>query len=300
MATYEAQTRPQLGFGDVCSADWLHDVHLRADARALRREDMDVNAWWRKRLGLAEDLTRFPIWLAAVDPREEETYVLAHGRARDAVVISDDCIIESALGRDGRGPSGRLLLAPTVDATQDDYEQFAREPSMGRFWLPGDDQHGDSRFIELRRAFMVDARDIADGLPDLVVRSLVDGVRADLATRWAAYAARRGPLIVEDNAGKLARLLHHHIGGTPAAAVAAAKLIASPAVVGWRFEGKALERAGVAWDARAAVEAGRRTEDDAVDDLRDHAGTGAEMREDLVALRDATDAALAELDRLGI
>lgn len=242
MSTYLAAPRAELSFGDVCAADFLFDVHVRADAHALTREETSAQ-FARKRW----DIDSAVAYFVPLPGEPESNYVLAHGTKRRALVLSDDCLIASALGRAGEVSHGRIMFAPVVDATQDDLDKLAELPSYGRFRLAADEVHGEHAIVELRRCFMADARDIALADAALPRRSLTDETRDELAIRWAAYALRRGKFVVEDNLEKFAELLlaaglsEHDVGRFSLA-------VGTVAAAGWRYEGKAIEDAGIAFD----------------------------------------------------
>ncbi len=241
MSTYTAAPRDLLSFGDICEAEFLYDVHARADARALTREEASA-PFARKKWQIDEAVSYF-VPLGPTD----ESYVLAHGRPRTALLLSDDCLIETALGRDGRDPSGRLLFAPVAPASQDTLDSLDELPTYGRFGLRSDEVHAEHAIVELRRCFMVDARDVAALADGFSVRSLTDETRDGLALRWAAYAIRRGKFVVEDNLEKFGELLLD-AGIEQAAAERFAVAVAAAAAAAWRYEGSGIEEAGLAFD----------------------------------------------------
>jgi hypothetical protein len=243
LSTYLADRRSDLSFGDVCETDFLYDVFVRSDTRGLRREEAPAK-FAQARWQINEPV---PYFISALERREQETYVLAHGWHRRAICISDDCFILSALGRNGGSPDGRILFAPVMPATQEDLAGFEEYPTYGRYPLIADDVFVENSIIELRRCFMVDARDVAAALPDFVVLSTSDSVRVGLANRWSAYAARRGPFVVEDNVEKLAELLIEY-GIEAADAESLGNALAAAAAAGWTYEGGGLEGAGIAAD----------------------------------------------------
>lgn len=240
--TYLAAPRPELGFGDVCEAEFLFDVHVRADARALTREETSA-PFAKKRWGLDSAISYFvPLPSGAPD-----NYVLGHGRQRRALVVSDDCFIASALGRQGQTPDGRIMFAPVVDVNQEELDQLTELPTYGRLGLAADEVYGQHAIVELRRAFMADARDVAAAGVGFAVRSLDDDARDGLSIRWAAYALRRGKFVVEDNLEKFAELLlAQAIDEEEVTRFSLA--VGTVAALGWRYEGKGIEDAGVAFD----------------------------------------------------
>jgi hypothetical protein len=242
--TYKPALREELSFGDVCDAEFLYDVHVRKDARAMGRQT--APAKFAKRWGREEET---PYFVPGVDIRRDEHYVLAHGQHQQAVALSDDCLIATALGRDGGGPTTRrLLFAPVVDATEEQLEAVG-DGNFGRFPLPADEHHYEHHIIDIRRCFMVDARDVHEALADdaLRVRSLDDGTRDDLAIRWSAYALRRGPFVAEDSLAKFAEYLlaSGHVADEQVA-VDVATALADVVAAAWGYEGRGVEGAGTA------------------------------------------------------
>jgi hypothetical protein len=240
--TYLPAPRAELSFGDVCEAEFLFDVHLRADARALTREETSA-PFAKKNWGLDSAIPYF----VPLPGETTSNYVLGHGRQRRALVISDDCFITSALGREGGTPDGRVMFAPVIDANQEDMDKLTELPTYGRLGLDADGVHGQHAIVELRRAFMADARDIAAAGAAFVVRSLDDRARDELAIRWAAYALRRGKFVVEDNLEKFADLLLAQ-GIVEEEVTQFSLAVGTVAALGWRYEGKAIEEAGIAFD----------------------------------------------------
>jgi hypothetical protein len=275
--TYEPALREELSFGDICQADFLFDVHVRADARAMGREIAQAR-FAAKRWNIDQDV---PYFIPGVGIRDDQNYVLAHGVHQLAVVLSDDCLIATALGRDTGGPTNRrLLFAPVVAATAHEIEELAGG-NFGRFPLPADGQHDEHRIVDIRRCFMVDARDVHEALTGGGFRtvSLDDPTRDELAIRWSAYALRRGPFVAEDSVEKFAEyLLDRGRFADEATAVDVASRLVDVVAAAWGYEGHGVEGAGT------AAEDGRDPQQ-AIDDLV--AG--------LQQLRDTTDAALDAL-----
>jgi hypothetical protein len=278
--TYESALRAELSFGDICEANFLYDVHVREDARAMGVEFASAK-FAVKRWNIDQQV---PYFIPGIGIKADQNYVLAHGVHQQAVVLSDDCLIATALGRDGAGPtSRRLLFAPIVDATADEVEELAGG-NFGRFPLPADDHVADHRIADLRRCFMVDARAVDAALKagGFQVRSLDDATRDDLAIRWAAYALRRGPFAAEDNLEKFAEYLLNtgrveHEG----AAVEVARALADVVAAAWGYEGRGVEGAGTA-----------------ADDGRDPQEAVDRLIEELEQSRGTADAALAALRKL--
>ena len=247
MSTYQGSRRAGLSFGDVCEAEFLYDVHVREDARALLRDEAPAS-FSKKKWGVDEAVSYFVPGLA---PKQGDSFALAHGWHRRSICLSDDCLILSALGRGGRDPGGRILFAPVVECSGDYLAKLEEAPTYGRFPLPGDSVHTSHAIVELRCCFMVDARSVHTALPDLVVLSTADETRQELADRWTAYSARRGPFVVEDNLEKFAELLVDS-GFDEDEVIRLADSLGRVAGAAWAYEGGGLEAAGVAGDESSA------------------------------------------------
>ncbi|MDQ3631346.1 MAG: hypothetical protein M3417_08805 [Actinomycetota bacterium] len=279
MSTYLPALRAELSFGDMCDAEFLFDVHVRRDARAMG-SDL-AGAGYAKKRWNTDDEVRF--FLPGINIQDDESYVLAHGVHRQAALLSDDCLIATALGRDTGTPTRRrLLFAPVVEGTGDEVAELDGS-NFARFPLPADEHHGTHAIVELRRCFMVDARDIHAALQAgaLRTRSLSDGSREQLAIRWAAYTLRRGPFVAEDNAEKFAELLLDNGRADEETALDVATKVANVVAAAWGAEGRGVEGLGIAADEKLPV-------DDAIEELATQ----------LVTLRDASDAAIAALRAL--
>ena len=243
MATYRPVKRDGLSFGDVCRADFLHDVFVREDAHLLSRET--TTAEFARKRGWGDTPISYFIPLEA----SSDGLVLAHGsRVPLAICLSDDCAIESVFGRGERPTGGRLLFAPLDVATADDIKALRAAPSYGRFELAADETVSESHIAALRRCFMVDARALEPLLGTLVAYSTTDDTRDALASQWAGYACRRGPLVVEDNLEKFAELMLAH-GLEEADAIRLGNSLAAVAGAAWGYEGGGLESAGQTADS---------------------------------------------------
>jgi len=178
-------------FGDIFSADWLFDAYLRGDAVALKQVTLSRGAGTAYAPARAE---------AARD------LLLAHGQQCMAIVMADDCEIESVLQRRARATSRVLFagvtpwpVAPSEVSRTQAITAFRRHPLE-----PGNGFQGG--VVEFQRLFAVAAEAVAAG-PDPRVTRLSAKARADLEVRWAAFSTRRGPRAHLDNAEKLARLV---------------------------------------------------------------------------------------------
>lgn len=186
----EVAAHPQVLFGDIFTSSWLHDVFLREDAIALGRFTAK-----------ASPVAYQPIPLEARRPNQD--LLLAHGRPCQAVVLADDCEIESIILR--KDQSGRLLFAAVGPWPEDSdevervlaSEAFFRHPLRPAAGYPGG-------VVDLRRLFMIDARAIDAAQR---VAGLDEPGRSRLEQRWAAFAGRRGPMAHLRGAEKMARVL---------------------------------------------------------------------------------------------
>lgn len=208
-------------------------------------------------------------------------WVLAHGVLSTAILITDNCSVDTALGRD-RGeqfkPKGRLLFAPVSAIKTADLPL----KTFGRCALPEWKGKWEAGAVELRRCFMVDARDIATNQGQRKA-SLAPEVAADLEIKWSAFASRRGPLVTNRNCEKLAEILGRQ-RGKPEPATAerdAARAVAETLTYAWHLGGPALEAVS---DAHA--------------DDEDGAAETTELVEVLQNLADAASKALSTLQPL--
>jgi hypothetical protein len=230
---------PELSFGDFCAGELFYDAYLRADASSLRERTVS-GSFVRREFNRDELTSYIPVdeSVAGMKYQPGRDYLLAHGTAWDeAVCLSDDCEIASRLGRGGvRDASGRLLFAPVSRLREDDIATLT-EGNWGRMRV------GDS-VVELRRVFAVAAEDVG-GADALRRRSLDDEHALRLATWWAAYATRRGPMVDVANLGKLRRI--GEARGVQEAAELEGALTAVLAFA-WRLVGGGVEWAGAEYD----------------------------------------------------
>jgi hypothetical protein len=215
-----------VSFGDIFDLSFLFDVYVRSDAVALGSRSLPAKSGGG--LGYAPTYTN-------------RQWVLAHGEQAWSILVTDNCVVDTALvqGRATEGtPKGRLLFAPIVQVSQ------AELPitTFGRFLLPDWQGVWTTRVAELRRCFMVDARDIAVGR-DARKASIDDATAEALEVRWNAFVARRGPLASGRNCEKLAEVLSRALNATELAAEdrEIALAVASTLATAWRLEGSDLE-----------------------------------------------------------
>jgi hypothetical protein len=202
-------------------------------------------------------------------------WVLAHGGSCRAVLITDNCVVDTALAQDrteGK-PKGRLLFAP-VSAIE-----LSELPlrTFGRFALPAWDGEWAAGAVELRRCFMVDARDIATHR-DARRASPDTALAEELEVKWSAFAARRGPLASARNAQKLAELLSSINGDAELGEddIAVGYAVPEALSLSWRLEGKDLEAVADVHAAGASSTAEVEALEDALRGLADAATLAAE------------------------
>ncbi len=209
-------------FGAVCSAVWLYDIALRSTSHKLFRSKVLPPERARKKYG-HEDVDNFTL----IRPKDDSPILsdqpdaLAFGTEwKEAVVLSDDCYIESCKGRFNpalsrrEDPAGRIVLAPLRKRVADDEKDLRRMTALYACPLPASDHFPEDRVAVLWRAFSIDAAHIWNTDDDrsinsdlTVVRFLTEDGRSALAERWAAHSTRRGPLVAADNARKFDDIL---------------------------------------------------------------------------------------------
>jgi hypothetical protein len=179
----------EISFGDIFAAEWFFDAYLRRDAVPLVEFTAKVGRGWK-----------------AAAPSRHRDALLAHGLQRRAVMLSDDCEVETILRRGGRS---RLIFAAIEElpVAPSQAEEVLKTRSFRRFPLPPADGFPGG-IVEFQQSFAVgiDGVKPADEGDPRVAR-LDSAMRVQLEIRWNAYASRRGPLTHLDNAEKLARLL---------------------------------------------------------------------------------------------
>lgn len=275
-----AATDPLL-FGDVFSAEWLFDAMVREDAVALA----PINLSRGQGRGYAPTAVDSPY-------KTHKDFMLAHGRSCRAVLLSDDCEIETCLVR--KEGKSRLMLAAVAPWPADPSEAakaMQRTTFRSHPLQPGNGFDGG--VVDLVRLFAVSGKSLLSTHGRII--SLDDQSRAALEQRWAAFATRRGPLAAVDNATKLAHVLDAkgdperldllHGGDTvpDAAALHTGKAVARVLNQAWRTEGEIMQKIADVHEARhdgdaevALLEVELRVLGDlataAADQLRDTAG----------------------------
>jgi hypothetical protein len=235
-------------FGDVFSSEWLFDAVINHDAVPLA----EIALSGGRGRGYA------PAGGALVTNKD---FLLAHGKSCRAVVLSDDCEIETCLVR--KAGKSRLTFA-AVSTWPDDEEAAARAATMTSFRrhpLPPDNGF-EGGVAELYRLFAVSGQALLN-THGRVVR-LGEEARAELEQRWAAFATRRGPLAAADNASKLSHVLDAKGDATRLAALhgghaapgdsaqEAGKAVARTCAQAWRVEGEIMQKIAEVHEARGA------------------------------------------------
>lgn len=187
---YTKATGP-LAFGDIFSAEWFFDAYLRRDAFPL--VEIQITGGTRA-------------WRRAA-PAPDRDLVFAHGKQHSAILLADDCEIETILRRRGRS---RLIFAAIepLPPRHEDAQRELQTRAFRRFPLsPAAEFSGG--IVEFQRLFAmsVDGVEVTDEGVDPRILRLNAETRLALETRWDAYATRRGPLTHLDNAEKFVRLM---------------------------------------------------------------------------------------------
>jgi hypothetical protein len=274
MTTYRATTPDDLQFGDVCAAPFLADIRVSSDTlRVFRVADK-------------EQLLGFPAYREST--RKPNRLVVTVGDVMDrAIMLSDDCAIETALGRGQARAKGRIWFAPLRElVTEGEVKEVENVPSAyGRLLLRPDNDSQTHWVVELQRAFPADATSVRKALEGggrgFLLHGLAREVADDLRARWAAVSTRCGPFVARDNANHIIDRLEARGVGTAEAENAADALVAV-AAASWVFEGSSLEAAGALREN--------------TDKLSDAAVDG--MIEDLTVLRDRVLGALDILEEI--
>ena len=203
----------QLRFGDIVEADWIFDLCLRADAKALSAQTLPAKRGGGKVL-VAEERSAmtnqrpYPRDLVMAHS-DYEGLALGHGdvlrTATRAVVMSDDCDLAEAEEK----MRGRLKLAGLVPLPADPNvrtEWLTAEP-FDRFALPP--QHEleppfEGGMIEFQRTFGAMAKDLLTLKPVLTFAD--EQQRQNLRIRWNAHVTRHGPAVAAQAALDLIKL----------------------------------------------------------------------------------------------
>lgn len=270
MTTYCVAAAEGLDFGDVCVGPFLADIRVDSDTvPVFKVKDEEKNL-------------AFTAWRENI--RGSGRLVVTSGAIVDqAIVVSDSCAVETAIGRGQTRAKGRIWLAPLCELkTAGAVSEVESAPdAFGRLLLKPDDANESHWVVELQRAFPADAASVRHALESdrsgFLLHGLQPEVADDLRARWAAFSCRCGPLVARDNASHIIDRLEES-GIATADAQSAADAVVAVAASSWVFEGSSLEAAGANGAPAGSLN----------DDV-------AAMIQELTALREATTKAIDNL-----
>lgn len=281
----------RFGFGDVLEADWLFDLYLRHDAIALEPRPKGGSVVYVPRVTVPRR-GREPGKDVIASHAEFGDAALGFGSPRRAIILTDDCEMESLQGRHERGrPRGRVVLAAVRPAPAAEIGDV-RPGNFGLFALPPYEGLGfDGGIVELQRAFSVYLPSLlgSETRPTRLVALDAEG-QGQLAIRWCAHATRHGPMVAQDGASKLAGIMSASGRGDVLADIkerrrepreehlASAERLSATLSQAWAIEGRVLDQVSDAWERG---------------DLSD--GSRTVVVEQLQLLRDLADATIAGL-----
>jgi hypothetical protein len=245
-----AKPADHLSFGDIFAGDWFFDAYLRRDAVPLVQFQSKAGRGWK-----------------AAAPSQDRDALFAHGQQRHAILISDDCEIETILRRGGRS---RVVFAAIerLPLSQSAAEEALETRAFRRFPLPPDGAYSGG-IVEFQQLFAMAVDGVRMEGQDPRLTRLDDEARLQFEMRWNAYSSRRGPLAHIDNAEKLARLLSA-AGDTVRfdrlatgeekpddAHVTIAKAVAEALGAAWIIEGARLNEVAEAYERKDSADATR-------------------------------------------
>lgn len=212
---YLAPTGDQLRFGDVIKASWLYDIYLRPDAVALQADRVVGGRIQTFLVRGAAPRTQLqpPNDAIAVTADFDEPWALAFGGLRGAIVLTDDCELETLYGRtvegeaERRPPRGRILFA-AVESAPEDRIKAVKAGNVSNFPLLADGSFPKftGGIADLGRTFTVSTQSILARPEFERLVSLDADARSALSQRWDAFAARHGPLIAAQMSTTMAKL----------------------------------------------------------------------------------------------
>lgn len=244
-------------FGDVFRADFLLDVHVRADAVTLGEAQLSARQVRQLATLGVPPTGSVDIYSPAFSDSTGFVLARATGASGTAMLVSDSCAVATALvqGRQKRSVGGRLLFVPVlVDPPPAVWERLRKRTDFGRLALDPHAAWPDGAIAELRLCFMVDARDVKVNL-DARIATLSPAGADELAARWAAFATRRGPIAYEQSAAKLGHVLAARAGvAVGDQHVAVGDEVARTLDLAWTLEGGDLEEVVDRYAAHAVGE----------------------------------------------
>lgn len=250
----------RLGFGDVLEAEWLFDLYLRHDAVALEPRDKGGGVVYIPR-AVPPRGEREPGKDVIASHAEFGDAALGFGNPRRAIILTDDCEMESLQGRGHGGRTrGRIVLAAVRRASADEIKEV-RPGTFGLFALPPDEAEDfDGGIVELQRAFSVYLPSLlGDARPPRLV-GLDAEAQGQLAVRWCAHATRHGPMVAQDGAHKLAGIMsaagrvdvlaeiRERRREPEARHLTSAEYLAATLAQAWTIEGRVLDQVSDAWE----------------------------------------------------
>jgi len=234
----------RISFGDIFESEYLIDIHVGREARALGGGPMPRKAAEKIAKHNNFDLTdagaMIPVYTPAMAQHPNDFAVLGRGSnmkldaPNRAILITDSCAADTALvvDREGRRKRGRLQFAPVVPAEEGDVARLTDQPVFGRFPLESCEVFEHGAVAELRYCFMVDVRDVNDA--DRIL-ALDAEAAEELEVGCAASGLRRGPLVTERNVEELERLIADE--GDPSKLEGLAEMLGEVLNIAWRIEG---------------------------------------------------------------
>ena len=271
MTTYLDPTPEGLEFGDVCAATFFADVRVSNGTLPVFKVPDTENLLNIK---------------AYTESKRPTNLVVTAGRHCDrAVVVSDSCAVETALGRGDAKARGSIWFAPLQELKSQGAVEQAENNSdaFGRLLLRPDSGKETAWTVELQSAFAADAAAVRRRMEaernQFLLHSLGPEVLDELRAKWAAVTSRSGPLVGQHNANHfLDRLEDRGVANSTAANAAEALMRVTAAT--WVLEGGSLEEAGALLPG----------------DPSDHLDAAVDgIVQDLTALREQVDAALDAL-----
>jgi hypothetical protein len=235
MATYRDAAPTGLDFGDVCAGAFLADI--RVDSRTVRVYKFPDS----------DKALNFTAYVEATRPSSTGLVVTAGYLVERAIVVSDSCAVETALGRGDSKARGRIWFAPLRKLTSAGAlkEVEDSQSSYGRVLLRSDDDSQEHWVAELQYAFPADASSVRAAIEANRTEFVLCGLDSpldQLRAKWAAFSTRSGPLVAQENASRLVdHLTAHKV--PDADAEGAADALVEVAAASWVFEGGSLEAA---------------------------------------------------------
>lgn len=252
----------RLRFGDIISAGWLYDLYLRHDSIALKFEE-DASGRRKYFVNRAPQPERQAgkdtVLAHAGDPEDPQDLVLGSGDPRWAVILTDDCELDS-YATDRKSGSGRVLMAPIRRMSPDEIKAAGRPGNYRRFPLEPTAGFAGG-VVELQRIFSVSLPSLLEPAPTTErLLGLTENAQERLSKALCAHVTRHGPSVAQVETAKLAALMTADgnatrrgqlLGGDAPATEhqALASQVAAALTAAWEIEQKALNTISDAWEA---------------------------------------------------